>query len=238
MRFLGLVEHPCCQRHFILLEGLPQILIFSDLLFDRFYNLLCLHRGDRMRRGVLNVLLNLCFDQISCLLKQCICGIRLFNLSMSIRFFQFGIRIGFYCQLGIDHFFGLDLFCFNDISSLENRITLLRLRQNIIEFIMGSQHDGVHIPVTGTLPIGQAQAATYHLLSQNFRSGRPKRDDSIEIVDIPALFEHIDMDHDLHRIFRIFHIQKQTSVRFGLCTLLFRVDDDRFVAICATTEFV
>lgn len=72
VRFLGLVEHPCCQRHFILLEGLSQILILSDLLFDCFYNLLCLHRGDRMRRGMLNVLLNLCFDQVSCLLDQCI----------------------------------------------------------------------------------------------------------------------------------------------------------------------
>ena len=238
VRFLGLVEHPCCQRHFILLEGLSQILILSDLLFDCFYNLLCLHRGDRMRRGMLNVLFNLCFDQVSCLLDQCICGIRLFNLSMSIRFFQLGIRIGFYCQLSIDHFFGLDFFCFNDIPSLKNRITLLCLRQNIIEFLMGSQHDGIHIPITGALSIGQAQAATYHLLSQNFGCGRPKRNDGIEVVDVPTFFEHIDMDHDLHRIFRIFHIQKQTSVRFGLCAFLFRVDDDCFVAICATTEFV
>ena len=54
VRFLGLVEHPCCQRHFILLEGLSQILILSDLLFDCFYNLLCLHRGDRMRWGKAN----------------------------------------------------------------------------------------------------------------------------------------------------------------------------------------
>lgn len=44
--------------------------------------------------AVVYVLLNLCFDQVSCLLDQCICGIRLFNLSMSIRFFQLGIRIG------------------------------------------------------------------------------------------------------------------------------------------------
>ena len=73
---------------------------------------------------------------------------------MSIRFFQLGIRIGFYCQLSIDHFFGLDLFCFNDIPSLKNRITLLCLRQNIIEFLMGSQHDGIHIPITGALSIG------------------------------------------------------------------------------------
>lgn len=155
---------------------------------------------------------------------------------MSIRFFQLGIRIGFYCQLGIDHFFGLDFFCFNDIPSLKNRITLLCLRQNIIEFIMGSQHDGIHIPIAGALSIGQAQAATYHLLSQNFGCGCPKRDNGIEVVDIPAFFEHIDMDHDLHRIFRIFHIQKQTSVRFGLCAFLLRVDDNRFVSICATTE--
>ena len=84
---------------------------------------------------------------------------------MSIRFFQLGIQVGFYCQLGIDHFFGFDFFCFNDIPRLKNRITLLRLRQNIIEFVMGSQHDSIHIPVTGALPIGQAQATTYHLLS-------------------------------------------------------------------------
>ena len=191
-----------------------------------------------MSWGMLNMVLDLCLNQLRCFLEQRICGIRLFNLSMSIRFFQLGIRIGFYCQLSIDHFFGLDLFCFNDIPSLKNRITLLCLRQNILEFIMCSQHDGIHIPITGALSIGQAQAATYHLLSQNFGCGRPKRDNGIEVVDIPAFFEHIDMDHDLHRIFRIFHIQKQTSVRFGLCAFLLRVDDDRFVAIRTTTEFV
>ena len=191
-----------------------------------------------MSWGMLNMVLDLCLNQLRCFLEQRICGIRLFNLSMSIRFFQLGIRIGFYCQLGIDHFFGLDFFCFNDIPGFENRITLLRLHQNIIEFIVGSQHDGIHITVTGALPIGQAQAATDHLLSQNFGCGRPKRNDGIEVVDIPTFFEHIDMDHDLHRIFRVFHIQKQTGVRFGLCAFLFRVDDYRFVAICATTEFV
>ncbi len=45
-------------RHFILLESLSRVLILGNLLFDRFYDLLRLHRGDRMCRGVLNVLLN------------------------------------------------------------------------------------------------------------------------------------------------------------------------------------
>ncbi len=62
--------------------------------------------------------------------------------------------------------------------------------------------------------------------------------DGIEVIDIPALFQHIDMDDDFHRVFRVLDIEEQTGVRLGLGAFLLGVDDDGFVAICAVAEFI
>ena len=62
--FRGLIKHPRRQRHFILFEGLPQVLILGNLLFYSFDDLLRLYWGDRVRRCMLDMLLDFCFDQI------------------------------------------------------------------------------------------------------------------------------------------------------------------------------
>ena len=140
--------------------------------------------------------------------------------------------------MGTDYFFWLDFLCFDYIPGLEDRIALLRLCQNIIEFIVGGQHDRIHISIPGALTIRQTQTSADHLLTQNFGCCRPKRDDGIEVVDIPSFFEHIDMDHDLHRIFGILHVQKQTGVCLSLGAFLLGMDDDCFIAVCAVAEFI
>ena len=152
------------------------------------------------------MLLALRLNQLRCFLEQCIRGIRLFNFGMGIRLFQFGIRLGINRQLGINDLFRLYFLNFDYISSLEDRIALLRFRQNIVELIMSGQHHSVHISVTGTLAIGQTQSSSNHLLSENLGCRRAKRHNGIEVVDIPTFLEHIDMDYDFHRVFGILHI--------------------------------
>ena len=65
MGFFGLIEHPCSQRIFILLEHLAQVSVLGNLLLDRFHDLLCLCRCDSMARCVLNMLRHLGADDFS-----------------------------------------------------------------------------------------------------------------------------------------------------------------------------
>ena len=238
VRFLGLLKHPCGNRHFVLFERLTKVFVLGYLLLDRFYDLLCLRRSNRVSRGMLNMFLDLRLNQLRCFLEQCIRGIRLFNFGMGICLFQFGIRLGINRQLGINDLFQLYFLNFDHISGLEDRIALLRFCQDIVELIMGSQHHSVHIPVAGALTIGQTQASSDHLLSKNLGCCRAKRHNGIEVVDIPTFLEHIDVDYDFYRVFGILHIQKQPGVGFGFCTFLLGMNNDGFVAVCAATELV
>ena len=50
------------------------------------------------------------------------------------------------------------------------------------------------------LAVGQAQAAADGLLDQRARVGGAQRDDGVEVRDVPALLEHVDVDDDLGRL--------------------------------------
>ena len=49
----------------------------------------------------------------------------------------------------------------------------------------------------GALAVGQAQAAPDRLFDQDARIGGAQRHDGVEVGDIPAFFEHVDMNDDL-----------------------------------------
>ena len=55
MGLFRLVEHPRSQRHFIFFENLTQVSVVGNLLLDRFYDLLCLRRGNSVTRCMLNM---------------------------------------------------------------------------------------------------------------------------------------------------------------------------------------
>ena len=58
------------------------------------------------------------------------------------------------------------------------------------------------------LAIGQAQAATDGLLDQRARIGRTQGDDGVEVRNVPALFEHVDVDDDLGGFIDALHSQE------------------------------
>ena len=103
---------------------------------------------------------------------------------------------------------------------------------------MSSQHDRIHISISGALTIRQTQTSADHLFTEDFGCSGAKRHDGIEVIDIPSLFQHIDMDDDFHRVIRVLDIKEQTGVRLGLGAFLLGVDDDGFVAVCAVAEFI
>ena len=110
--------------------------------------------------------------------------------------------------------------------------------QNIIEFIVSSQHDRIHISIPGALTIRQTQTSADHLLTQDFRCSGAKRHDGIEVINVPSLFQHIDMDDDFHRVIRVLDIKEQTGVRLSFGAFLLGVDDDGLIAICTVAEFI
>ena len=129
-----------------------------------------------------------------------------------------------------------DFLRFDHISGFEDGVTSLGLRQDIGKFIMRSQHYRIYIPVSGALTMGQSQATPYHLLAQDLGCRCSERDDSIKIVDIPPLFEHVDMDHDFNGIVRALHIQQQPHIFLRLRTFLLGVNDEGFIAVRAASE--
>ena len=70
------------------------------------------------------------------------------------------------------------------------------------------------------------------MLSENLGCRRAKRHNGIEVIDIPTFLEHVDVDHNFHRVSGILHIQKQPCVGFGFCTFLLGI------AVCTAPELV
>ena len=191
-----------------------------------------------MRRRMLDMLRDLCTNDFSGLFQQCIRCRSFLKPGMLISILKVCFRLGLNRQLRIGNLFRYDFFRLDDIAGFKDRIALLCFSQNVIEFIVSGQHDCVHIFVPSAFPIGQTQATAYHLLSQYFGCSGAERHDSIEVIDVPPLFEHVDVDDNFHRVFRIFHIKKQAGVGFGFRTLLLGMDDNGLVSISSAAKFI
>ena len=114
----------------------------------------------------------------------------------------------------------------------------MRLCQNVVEFIVRCEHHSVNVAIPGALAIGQTQTTAHHLFTQDLGSGRAERNNGIEIVHVPALFEHIDVDNDFYRVLRIFDAKKHPRIRLCFRALLLGMDDNRLVSVCSILEFI
>ena len=160
-----------------------------------------------MGRGLLDVLCHLVANEFCCLFQQFIRSLGFLNACLLIRRFQSLIRLRLNGQLRIGDLFRLNFLCLDNITGFEDGIATLRLCQNISKFIVGGQHNGIHITIPGALTIRQTQTTADHLLTQNLGGGSTQRNDGIEVIDIPSFFEHIDMDNDFYRVIGAFHIK-------------------------------
>ena len=71
---------------------------------------------------------------------------------------------------------------------------------DLLEPVVGDDGQPVHVGDARALAVGQAQAAANGLLDQGLRVRRPQRNDGVEVGDVPALLEHVDVDDDLGRV--------------------------------------
>ena len=94
-----------------------------------------------------------CSDNFSSRFYQRIGSFRTLYLRMLIGFFQFFIWFKRNGKLRIGNLLRHNFLGFDHISGFENRIAALSLVQNIIEFIVSSEHDCVHITISCTLTI-------------------------------------------------------------------------------------
>ena len=76
----------------------------------------------------------------------------------------------------------------------------------------------------GALAVGQAQAAPDGLLDQGVGVGGAERDDGVEVGDVPALLEHVDVDDDLGRVVRVLDGEELLDRLVLLLAVLVRVD--------------
>ena len=90
----------------------------------------------------------------------------------------------------------------------DRRIAASGLVDDFLELVVGDDVQAVHDIHAGLAAIGQAQAPADGLLDQRAGIGGAQRNDGVEVGDVPTLFQHVDVDHDLGRLVIAFHRQQ------------------------------
>ena len=84
--------------------------------------------------------------------------------------------------------------------------------------------------------IGQPQPAPYGLLNQCARIGRTQRHDCVEVGDVPALFEHVDVYDDLGRLVHALYREEACDHLFLLRARTAGVDLNHLALIAPFVE--
>ena len=89
------------------------------------------------------------------------------------------------------------------------------LVHNLLKPVVRNNVEPIHGNRPGALSIRQAQPASDRLLNQGARVRSAQRHDGVEIGNVPALFQHVDVDHNLGRFIGVFHLQQPLDNRVG-----------------------
>ena len=92
--------------------------------------------------------------------------------------------------------------------------------------------------VSGDLSKGQAQAETNCLHCENIDLGSIKRNDCKQIIDIPALFQFVDMQHDFSCVSGVLNREKTTDILLAFFAFHVGVNLNNLPFISATEETV
>lgn len=125
----------------------------------------------------------------------------------------------------------------DDKTFLEYGIGLAGIVNDFLETIVGNDIQAIHGIAACALAIGQAQPPADGLLHKRTGVGCTQGDDGIEVGNVPAFFQHIDVDDNFHGIFRVFHGQQTLddlltlAAAFGL-----GVDDENLSLIASFAD--
>ena len=95
---------------------------------------------------------------------------------------------------------------------MDKRAGLARPLDHLVEAVMGDDGQGIDRIHARARPVGQAQSPAERLLGQDVRSGRPERHDRVEVGDVPAFLQLVDVDHDLRGAVRLHGDQPRHGV--------------------------
>ena len=92
-----------------------------------------------------------------------------------------------------------------DLFQLQDGIAPVGLVNNFLKAVMRDDTQQIHRFHAATFAIRQAQAAPDGLLYQGAGIGGAQWHDGVEVGDVPAFFEHIDVNDDFRRFIHAFH---------------------------------
>ena len=124
----------------------------------------------------------------------------------------------------------------DDNAGADDRVGPVGFVDDLLEAVVRDDGQAVHGRNARPLAVGQTQAAADGLLDEGFRVGGAERDDGVEVRHVPSLLEHVDVDHDLDRVVRVFDGEEQLDVLVLLHPLLLGVDLDDLALVLAAEE--
>src|ERR1039457_7106441 len=84
----------------------------------------------------------------------------------------------------------------DDDADADDRVGAVCVVDDLLEAIVSDDGETVHRRDTDALAVREAQTAADRLLDERPRVRRAERDDRVEVRDVPALLEHVDVDDD------------------------------------------
>ena len=101
---------------------------------------------------------------------------------------------------------------------------------------MGDDGQLIYLVMSGTLAVGQPQPSAHGLLGQGLRRRCPQRNNGVEVGNVPAFLQHVDMNHNLDPAFRVFKFQKLLNVILFFFSALVGMDLHNLVAVAPLEE--
>lgn len=120
----------------------------------------------------------------------------------------------------------------------DDRIRPVRLINDLLKAIVGDDIQAVHGCRAGVSAVRQAEPAADRLFDQGPCVGGPKGDNGVEIGHVPALFEHVDVDHHLRRLVGAFHCKEALHHLILLRAGLARINLNNLALVPALKKLV
>ena len=123
----------------------------------------------------------------------------------------------------------------DELLQADRGLRIVRFVHDFLKTIMGHDVQAIDRCDTGPLAVRQTQTATNALFNQSTRIGRSQWHDRVEVGDVPAFLQHVDVDDNFDRIVGLFYSEQLFD---GLLFLAARIDLDHLVSVARLEERV
>ena len=124
----------------------------------------------------------------------------------------------------------------DDLLHLDDGVAAVRLVDDFLEAVMGDDAEAIDLRHTGALAVWQTKATADGLLDQDLRVGGAEGDDGVEVRDVPALLQHVDVDDDLGRLVGVLDLEQALDRLVLLDAGAAGIDLDDLVGVATVEE--